>query len=96
MTKYYYVYILSNFTDTVLYVGVTGNLVGRVYRHKHGLGSVFTKKYNVNKLVHYEQFTAPLDAIKREKQLKCWSRAEKDKLIDKENPERRDLYQDIL
>ena len=96
MTKYYYMYILTNFSNTVLYIGVTGNLIQRIYRHKHKIGSEFTSKYNVNKLVYYEQFITPLDAIRREKQLKCWSRYDKDKLVDTLNPNRVDLYASIL
>lgn len=93
MSKQYYVYILTNTRHTVLYIGVTNDLVRRLIEHKEGLGngSEFTKKYNLIKLVHYETYGDVRDAIAREKQLKGGSRKKKDELILKSNPEWKDL-----
>ncbi|OGK10535.1 hypothetical protein A2767_04715 [Candidatus Roizmanbacteria bacterium RIFCSPHIGHO2_01_FULL_35_10] len=66
-SKLYFVYILTNFTHSVLYTGITHNIKERVYYHKNKIGSEFTAKYNVNKLVYYEVFEDPENAIKREK-----------------------------
>ena len=68
--KQYYVYILTNFTNTVLYTGVTNNLIKRVYEHKQKLVDGFTKKYHVDKLVYFEIFQDPENAIKKEKTIK--------------------------
>ena len=93
----YYVYILSNPSHTVLYIGVTRDLVRRVYEHKHHIDpDSFTTKYNATKLVYYEHTADVEVAIAREKQLKNWSRKKKDELIDQVNPERKDLYPQIL
>ena len=94
--KAYYVYILANKRNGTLYIGVTNDLVRRVYAHKNGFVDGFTKKYCVHKLVHYEQFTYAHDAITREKQLKKWNRAWKLKLIEHSNPDWKDLYFDII
>jgi putative endonuclease len=93
--KYYYVYILSNRNNSVLYVGITNNLVRRLYEHKNKLVEGFTKKYNVNKLVYYELFNNPYDAISREKQLKGCGRKRKVELINSINPEWKDLYREL-
>ena len=87
----YYVYILSNWSDSVLYIGVTRNLPRRLYEHRNGLSDGFTKKYNIHKLVYFEETTDVYSAISREKQLKGWSRKKKNDLIMKENPEWKDL-----
>ena len=87
----YYVYILSNKRDSVLYIGVTNDLERRLYEHKNDLIDGFTKRYNVHKLVYYETTTDVTAAIEREKQLKGWSREKKDALIDTVNPGRKDL-----
>ena len=92
----YYVYMLSNEYNTVLYIGVTNNLIRRVYEHKNKLVDGFTKKYNLNKLVYYETTENINSAIEREKQLKKYSRAKKNKLVDKFNKYWKDLYEDIL
>lgn len=92
MIKNYYIYILTNKNNTVLYVGVTNNLTRRIWEHKSKLIAGFTKKYNVDKLVYYEVLDNPTDAIKREKQLKAGSRKKKLDLINKLNPEWNDLY----
>ena len=93
--KQSYVYILTNRDNTVLYTGVTGSLVDRVRQHREGGGSQFTAKYNVTKLVHVECFNSIRDAIAREKQIKAGSRQDKIDLIDENNPEWRDLSEDL-
>jgi Predicted endonuclease containing a URI domain len=93
--KYYYVYILSNKYNNVLYVGITNDLIRRVYEHKNKLVEGFTEKYNVDKLVYYELFNDPINAITREKQLKGYSRKKKVELINSFNPEWKDLYESI-
>lgn len=88
----YYIYILSNKSNSVVYVGVTNDLVRRCFEHKKKLIKGFTEKYNVDKLVYYEVFDHIDFAIRREKQIKGYSRAKKDMLIDAVNPEREELY----
>lgn len=95
MSRSYYIYIVTNYNNSVLYVGVTSNLVKRIYEHKEKLVEGFTKKYNVNKLVYYETFNDVNYAIAREKQLKAGSRKRKINLIKKFNAEWKDLYVDI-
>ena len=87
----YFVYILSNWDDSVLYIGVTGNLPRRLYEHRNGLVEGFTKKYNVHKLVYYENTNDVYSAISREKQLKKWRRQKKNDLINNLNPQWKDL-----
>ena len=94
--KQYYIYILTNQYHTVFYVGVTNNLIRRVYEHKNKLVKGFTAKYNINKLVYYEVFSDVRDAIYREKQIKSWSRKKKIEMIEKFNPEWKDLYEEIV
>jgi len=93
--KRFYVYILTNWKNTVLYTGVTSDLLQRTYVHKQKLVKGFTSKYNVNKLVYFEEFSDSLNAIKREKQIKAGSRARKNKLVDEVNPQWRDLFEDL-
>ena len=90
----YCVYILSNWDDSVLYIGVTSNLPRRLFEHRNGLVDGFTKKYNVHKLVYFEQTNDIYSAISREKQLKKWSRIKKNALITSINPQWRDLSKD--
>ena len=87
----YYVYMLTNEYNNVLYVGVTNDLKRRVYEHQSGLIEGFTQKYNVHKLVWYECCHDVKDVIAREKQLKGWVRSKKEALIREMNPEWRDL-----
>ena len=87
----YYVYILSNWCDSVLYIGITGNLSRRLYKHRNGLADGFTKKYNVHKLVFFEETSDVNSAISREKQLKRWTHKKKNDLIMMTNPEWKDL-----
>lgn len=91
-----YVYILSNAKRTVLYTGVTSDLVNRVYKHKQGNGSAFTAKYNVKYLMYYEIHQTMYQAIQREKQIKKWKREWKIRLIKTTNPEMNDLWNEIL
>lgn len=92
---YYFVYMMSNTRNTIIYTGVTNDLVRRVYEHRERLVAGFTKRYNVEKLVYYESFTDPGNAITREKALKGSSRSRKIKLIESTNPTWRDLWEVI-
>ncbi|HHN66076.1 MAG TPA: GIY-YIG nuclease family protein [Nitrospirae bacterium] len=94
--KYYYVYILSNKKRGTLYIGVTSDIVKRVYEHKNKLVEGFTKKYSVDRLVYYEITRDINIAIRREKQLKKWKRVWKLELIEKNNPDWKDLYYDLI
>src|SRR3990172_2916816 len=91
----YYVYILASNRNGTLYVGVTNNLIRRVYEHKNNLVKGFTEKYGVHMLVHYESCESVESAIRREKQLKEWQRKWKLRLIEETNPQWRDLYDEI-
>ena len=91
----YYVYILTNDRDRLLYIGVTNNLTRRVYEHKHRLIEGFTSDYGIHKLVYYEMCGSVEDAIRREKQLKKWRREKKIFLIEQMNPRWKDLAGDI-
>jgi putative endonuclease len=93
--KLYCVYIMTNAHNTVLYTGVTNDLKRRVYQHKNGEGGVFTKRYNVNKLVYYEVGNDIHYAISREKQIKASSRQKKIDLINSMNPGWEDLFNEI-
>jgi putative endonuclease len=93
--KQYCVYIMTNAHNTVLYTGITNNLVRRVYEHKNGLGSTFVKKYNVHKLVYYEIGNDVHATIAREKQIKGGSRKKKIDLINSMNLYWKDLYEEI-
>ena len=90
----YFVYILSNWSDSVLYIGVTSNLPHRLYEHKNHLVDGFSSKYNTNKLVYFEETSDVYSAISREKQLKKWRREKKNQLIEAMNPQWRDLSLD--
>jgi putative endonuclease len=87
----YYVYILANWNNTVLYVGVTSDLVRRIYEHKNKVVKGFSEKYNVYKLVYFRETSDVLAAITREKEIKKWSRVKKSNLVSNMNPEWRDL-----
>ena len=92
----YYVYILASKQHGTLYIGVTNDLIRRVYEHRNNLIDGFTKKYNVHRLVYYEQTSDIESAIQREKRLKKWKRRWKIELIENENPSWKDLYDDLL
>ena len=97
MKKQGYVYILSSKEkDGALYIGVTSNLVKRIYEHKHDVVDGFSKKYKTHKLVYYEVSESIESAIAREKELKKWRREKKETLIETINPERRDLWEEII
>jgi putative endonuclease len=91
-----YTYILTNKRNTVLYTGVTSDLIKRIYEHKQKLVEGFTKKYNVDKLVYYDIFEDIENAIIREKQIKGWVRKKKRELIDSVNPDWKDLYDNLV
>ena len=93
MNRQYYVYIMTNKKNTVLYTGVTRDIKKRVYEHKEKLAEGFTKRYNITKLVHYEVFDDPENAISREKQIKGGSRQKKIDLIESINRKWEDLYE---
>lgn len=95
MKKGGYVYMLTNWNNKVLYIGVTCDLRKRVYEHKNKLVEGFTSKYNLNKLVYVETFTTIEEAIAAEKKLKGWLRSKKIALISKQNPEFKDLSEDF-
>ena len=90
----YYVYLLTNWNNQVLYVGVTNNLKRRLYEHQHQLVEGFTKKYNVHKLIYFETTTDVKSAITREKQIKGWMREKKNALVNSSNPDWHDLSLD--
>ena len=90
--KQYYVYIMTNKINTVLYTGVTSDLNKRIWEHKEKVTEGFTKNYNINKLIFFEIYNDPENAILREKQIKAGSRIKKVKLITGINPEWKDLY----
>ena len=90
-----YVYILASAPNGVLYVGVTNDLVRRVYEHRNGLVAGFTKKYSIKRLVYFERYDDIRTAIQRERNLKHWSRTQKVRLILQNNPEWNDLYDSI-
>ena len=82
----YYVYILTNKTNSVMYIGVTNDLRRRLYEHKNEQLDGFTKKYHVHKLVYFEEYSEANDAIAREKQLKGWVRTKKNRIVEAKNP----------
>lgn len=91
----FYVYIMSNKRYTVLYTGFTNDIERRVYEHKHKLLDGFTKTYNINVLLYFEEFNSAEEAKNREKQIKRYTREFKRNLINSINPEWRDLYEDF-
>jgi putative endonuclease len=92
----YWVYILASKPGGTLYVGVTNDLIRRIYEHREGLAPGFTKKYGVKMLVYFEEHGSIVAAIQREKNIKHWSREWKIDLIRSMNPEWRDLYEEIV
>lgn len=95
-TKSYYVYIITNYYNTVLYTGVTNNLRNRIFQHKEKINKGFSKKYNTARLVYYELHTDIRAAIAQEKRIKKWRRQWKIDLINKNNPAWADLFQEII
>jgi putative endonuclease len=92
----YYIYILANKRNGTLYVGVTSNLIKRIYEHKNDLVEGFTKQYGIHQLVYFEQTGSIDSAIVREKQIKKWRRQWKLELIEQKNPHWKDLYNDLV
>jgi len=91
MKKQYYTYIATNFKNTVLYTGITNNLERRMYEHRNKLVVGFSSRYNVNKLIYYEVFNFPEEAISAEKKIKGWTRKKKMDLIKEDNLRFEDL-----
>jgi putative endonuclease len=91
----YYVYILASRKDGAIYIGVTNDIVRRIYEHRLKAVTGFTSKYNITRLVWFEAYDDPTNAITREKDLKTWKRDWKVKLIEAQNPEWKDLYESI-
>lgn len=94
--KSYFVYILASKKNGTLYVGVTNDICRRVYEHKEKLVAGFTEKYNVSKLVYVEEFDNINEALHREKCIKKWNRKWKLRIIEEQNPDWNDLYENIL
>ena len=93
--KSYWVYILASQLGGTLYVGITSDLIRRVYQHREKQTRGFTTRYDVTRLVYFEQYDDPENAIRREKRLKKWTRAWKIQLVEKDNPDWDDLYPKI-
>ena len=92
MEKQYYVYIMAKARNSTFYVGMTSDLIGRVWQHKHGVADGFTKKYEIKMLVYYEAHHDVNEAIRREKQIKKWNRPWKMRLVETTNRDWQDLY----
>ena len=95
MEKNYFVYIITNKNNSVLYIWITNNILRRIFEHKNKLIKWFSERYNLNKLVYYVTFNNPEEAINTEKKLKWWTRIRKDWLINKINPSWKDLYENL-
>ena len=95
MSKTGYVYMMTNWNNTVIYTGVTSDLKARAYQHRHGLTGGFTSRYNCTKIVFFEIAGSMYGAIQREKQIKNYSRAKKIALVNALNPDWRDLYPEL-
>ena len=93
-TCMYYVYIITNYTNSTIYTGITNNLIRRIKEHKDKINPSFSSRYNLYKLVYFEVFDKPLTAINREKQIKKYSRMKKDNLIKTMNPDWNDLLEE--
>ena len=94
-SKTYYVYILTNWNNKVMYIGMTNNLIRRIFEHRQKKITGFTKKYNVNKLVFFDICQDVNSAIAREKELKKWRREKKDQLVMEKNPQWLDLAEEL-
>ena len=96
MGKNYYVYILASKRNGTLYIGITSDLVKRIWEHKNKVVKGFTAEYGIDKLVYYEEYSDPENAIKREKRLKKYNREWKLNLIERINPDWKDLYNELV
>ena len=94
MPNDYYTYMMTNQSNSTLYIGVTNNIERRSLEHNSGVGAVLTSRCKINKLVYFERYTEITDAIRREKQLKGWKRAKKEMLVNQMNPEWNNLMSD--
>ncbi len=94
--KVFYVYIMTSEKNGTLYIGVTSDLIKRIWEHKDKVVDGFTQKYGIDKLVYYETHATAEDAFKRESQLKNWKRYWKIKLIEEKNPDWKDLYESLI
>jgi len=92
----YFVYILASQKNGTLYIGITNNLIKRVWEHKNNFIKGFTKRYHVHVLVYFEEYSSIEDALVREKQIKWWKREWKARLIEERNPNWNDLYETII
>jgi len=95
MKNNYFVYLITNWNNKVIYIGITNNLQRRVFEHKNKLVEGFTSRYNLNKLVYYEVTTDVTSAIAREKEIKKWRREKKNKLVESTNPAWKDLAAEL-
>ncbi|MFP5212135.1 MAG: GIY-YIG nuclease family protein [Acidobacteriota bacterium] len=96
MSKQFFVYLLANKPQGILYIGVTSDLARRIWEHKQAVVAGFTKRYGVKRLVYYEVHASPIEAITREKQMKKWNRTWKVQLIEKSNPDWDALYEKVV
>lgn len=96
MDKIYYIYIITNQTNKVLYIGITNNLFRRIYEHKEEIFEDFSKTYKCKKLVWYDKTTDVREEIKKEKQMKKWKREFKENVIHQMNPDWKDLYDELF
>jgi putative endonuclease len=88
--------MMTNYSEATIYIGMTNDLIRRVYEHKKPVSQCFTEKYNADRLIYYEIYNNPQEAIVREKQLKKWSRIKKTRLINAMNPDWDDLYDNLV
>jgi putative endonuclease len=91
----YFVYIIASRKDGAIYIGVSNDIVRRIYEHRNKVVPGFASKYNITRLVWFEMYDDPISAISREKELKKWKRSWKIQLIEKQNPQWNDLYDSI-
>lgn len=96
MAEQFFIYILTNWNNKVIYTGVTNNLVRRIYEHRNKVIDGFTKKYNLSKLVYFEQTHDIISAINREKEINKWRREKKNKLVESMNPSWKDLANELF
>ncbi|MDD3013738.1 MAG: GIY-YIG nuclease family protein [Candidatus Gastranaerophilales bacterium] len=96
MDNQFYIYMMTNYSEASIYIGMTNDLIRRVFEHKNPISQCFTEKYNVDRLIYYEIYNDPQEAIAREKQLKKWSRIKKTRLINTMNPDWDDLYDKLI
>ncbi|HAB54467.1 MAG: hypothetical protein A2315_17225 [Ignavibacteria bacterium RIFOXYB2_FULL_35_12] len=96
MAEQFFIYILTNWNNKVIYTGVTNNLVRRIYEHRNKVIDGFTKKYNLSKLVYFEPTHDIISAINREKEIKKWRREKKNKLVESMNPSWKDLANELF